>query len=376
MTRLRQPQRQVLDTLVDAGVARSRSEALAWCVRLVGQHEDDWLAELREAMSRWPTCARRVRPPERPADSLRRVTDSDPLARLAALEGVASGDGRHPRRDRRAAARPRPASYDAGPDRRVAAARGARQRGARGVGRPRSTWCAQTAATRWRRPPSGSAPSCSACCPTLASSPLQASPGCTRWPPRASWPTRTWAGRATPRAPPGCTTSAALLTRPTDGAGARGRRRRARRARDRRAVRVPQRARRPRRRAAGAGRARRRRQVADRAGGRATSRCAREYESNLRGYRDGGAGGRARAGCSTPPRPTPRAPRRARSAPLTGRAHMQAAPLRRRLEVPPLTHETDGYQACTVTVAPGEPGGRRPIGRVVRRVGTWLMCGS
>jgi hypothetical protein len=51
MTRLRQPQRQVLDTLVDAGVARSRSEALGWCVRLVGQHEDDWLAELREAMS-------------------------------------------------------------------------------------------------------------------------------------------------------------------------------------------------------------------------------------------------------------------------------------------------------------------------------------
>jgi len=51
MTRLRQPQRQVLDTLVDAGVARSRSEALAWCVRLVGQHEDDWLGELRDAMS-------------------------------------------------------------------------------------------------------------------------------------------------------------------------------------------------------------------------------------------------------------------------------------------------------------------------------------
>jgi hypothetical protein len=51
MTRLRQPQRQVLDTLVDAGVARSRSEALAWCVRLVGQHESDWLAQLREAMT-------------------------------------------------------------------------------------------------------------------------------------------------------------------------------------------------------------------------------------------------------------------------------------------------------------------------------------
>jgi hypothetical protein len=51
MTRLRQPERQVLDTLVDAGVARSRSEALAWAVNLVGQHTDDWLSSLREAMS-------------------------------------------------------------------------------------------------------------------------------------------------------------------------------------------------------------------------------------------------------------------------------------------------------------------------------------
>jgi hypothetical protein len=52
MTRLRQPQRQVLDTLVDAGVARSRSEALAWCVRLVGEHTEDWLGSLREAMTK------------------------------------------------------------------------------------------------------------------------------------------------------------------------------------------------------------------------------------------------------------------------------------------------------------------------------------
>ena len=52
MTRLRQPERLVLDTLVDAGVARSRSDALAWAVRLVGQHADSWLAELREAMSK------------------------------------------------------------------------------------------------------------------------------------------------------------------------------------------------------------------------------------------------------------------------------------------------------------------------------------
>jgi hypothetical protein len=57
MTRLRQPERSVLDTLVDAGVARSRSDALAWCVRLVGEHTEDWLNQLREAM----TAVERVR---------------------------------------------------------------------------------------------------------------------------------------------------------------------------------------------------------------------------------------------------------------------------------------------------------------------------
>ncbi len=50
MTRLRQPERRVLDTLVDGGVARSRSDALAWCVRLVGKNADEWLGELREAL--------------------------------------------------------------------------------------------------------------------------------------------------------------------------------------------------------------------------------------------------------------------------------------------------------------------------------------
>jgi len=50
MTRLRQPDRQVLDTLIDSGVARSRSEALAWCVRLVGEHAEQWLGQLRDAM--------------------------------------------------------------------------------------------------------------------------------------------------------------------------------------------------------------------------------------------------------------------------------------------------------------------------------------
>lgn len=50
MTRLRQPERQVLDTLVDAGVAKSRSDALGWCVRTVARNADGWLAELREAL--------------------------------------------------------------------------------------------------------------------------------------------------------------------------------------------------------------------------------------------------------------------------------------------------------------------------------------
>ena len=50
MTRLRQPERQVLDTLVEAGVAKSRADALRWCVKLVGKHSEEWLGELRSAM--------------------------------------------------------------------------------------------------------------------------------------------------------------------------------------------------------------------------------------------------------------------------------------------------------------------------------------
>ena len=50
MTRLRLAERRVLDTLVEAGVARSRSHALAWCVRLVGEKQEEWLGDLREAL--------------------------------------------------------------------------------------------------------------------------------------------------------------------------------------------------------------------------------------------------------------------------------------------------------------------------------------
>ncbi len=50
MTRLRMPEREVLDTLVGAGVARSRSDALGWCVRLVGDHQSDWIQQLQDAL--------------------------------------------------------------------------------------------------------------------------------------------------------------------------------------------------------------------------------------------------------------------------------------------------------------------------------------
>jgi hypothetical protein len=50
MTRLRQRERAVLDTLVASGEARSRSEALAWCVRQVGERDAAWLDELRAAL--------------------------------------------------------------------------------------------------------------------------------------------------------------------------------------------------------------------------------------------------------------------------------------------------------------------------------------
>ena len=52
MTRLRMDERRVLDTLIESGVARSRSHALAWCVRLVAERQEDWLRDLREALQR------------------------------------------------------------------------------------------------------------------------------------------------------------------------------------------------------------------------------------------------------------------------------------------------------------------------------------
>jgi hypothetical protein len=69
MTRLRMGDRRVLDTLIDAGVARSRSEGLAWCVRLVAEHEGEWIRELREAMAAVETVRNRGPKSNDPSDS-------------------------------------------------------------------------------------------------------------------------------------------------------------------------------------------------------------------------------------------------------------------------------------------------------------------
>jgi hypothetical protein len=86
MTRLRMGEREVLDTLIGAGVARSRSEALAWCVRLVGRHQSDWIAELR--------------------DALVRVEELRARAPLPGAAGPASGVSRRPGRTDAGAPRP------------------------------------------------------------------------------------------------------------------------------------------------------------------------------------------------------------------------------------------------------------------------------
>lgn len=51
MTRLGRSERDVLDTLVAAGVADTRSSALAYVVRAFAAEHVDWLADVREAIA-------------------------------------------------------------------------------------------------------------------------------------------------------------------------------------------------------------------------------------------------------------------------------------------------------------------------------------
>ncbi len=93
MTRLRMPERRVLDTLVDAGVARSRSEALAWCVRLVRHHEGDWI----ERAPRRPRARRGGPGPGAGVHARWRLSDG---ARTVVIRGDPPVTP-HPRRDGR-----------------------------------------------------------------------------------------------------------------------------------------------------------------------------------------------------------------------------------------------------------------------------------
>lgn len=51
MTRLGRSERQVLDTLVAAGVADTRSSALAYAVRAFAVEHAEWIAEVRQAIA-------------------------------------------------------------------------------------------------------------------------------------------------------------------------------------------------------------------------------------------------------------------------------------------------------------------------------------
>lgn len=54
-------ERRVLDTLISAGLATDRADAVGHCIRLVGEHEADWLGDLRDGVAAAPAGR-----PERP----------------------------------------------------------------------------------------------------------------------------------------------------------------------------------------------------------------------------------------------------------------------------------------------------------------------
>ena len=65
MTRLSRPERQVLDTLIAAGVANTRSAALGYIVRVFGEEHQDWLNEVQNAMSHVASLRDKLRPQQR-----------------------------------------------------------------------------------------------------------------------------------------------------------------------------------------------------------------------------------------------------------------------------------------------------------------------
>jgi len=66
MTRLGRAERDVLDTLVAAGVADTRSAALAYAVRAFAAEHADWLDEVREAIAQVEQVRARLKLTRRP----------------------------------------------------------------------------------------------------------------------------------------------------------------------------------------------------------------------------------------------------------------------------------------------------------------------
>jgi hypothetical protein len=82
MTRLGRAERDVLDTLVAAGVAETRSSALAYAVRAFAAEHGPWLAEVRQAIAEVERVRGRLtlRPRRGPPPAARAADDDGPPA--------------------------------------------------------------------------------------------------------------------------------------------------------------------------------------------------------------------------------------------------------------------------------------------------------
>jgi hypothetical protein len=75
MTRLARAERDVLDTLVSAGVAETRSSALAYTVRAFAAEHGEWLADVRQAIAEVERVRSRLR--TRPRKGPPKVADPE-----------------------------------------------------------------------------------------------------------------------------------------------------------------------------------------------------------------------------------------------------------------------------------------------------------
>jgi hypothetical protein len=85
MTRLSAPERQVLDTLIAANVAKTRSAALAYIVRTFAAEHQDWLNQVQEAAKHMANLRTQLHPQKRDKPS--------PLDSSAHSSQAKTGDG-------------------------------------------------------------------------------------------------------------------------------------------------------------------------------------------------------------------------------------------------------------------------------------------